>query len=64
VARAALAAYGAMDQLEGGAIEAAVILEFTDMAAPPAWYDTPSYQSAFKFRHDGWKSKAFVVEGV
>lgn len=38
-----LAAYGALDQVEGDGVEAAVILEFPDMAAARAWYDSPSY---------------------
>jgi uncharacterized protein (DUF1330 family) len=59
-----LAAYGAFEQLEGGAIEGAVILEFPDMAAARAWYDSPSYQAALKFRHAGSSSKAFFIEGV
>jgi uncharacterized protein (DUF1330 family) len=44
--------------------QTAVILEFPDMAAARAWYDSPSYQAAFKFRHAGSKSKAFFIEGV
>jgi uncharacterized protein (DUF1330 family) len=59
-----LAVYGALDQLEGDAIEGAVIIEFPDMAAARAWYDSPAYQAAVKFRHAGSKSKAFLIEGV
>src|ERR1700759_2616687 len=59
-----LAIYGAMDQLEGDAIEGAVIIEFPDMAAARAWYDSRSYQAAVKFRQAGSKSKAFFIEGV
>jgi uncharacterized protein (DUF1330 family) len=59
-----LAAYGALDQLEGEPIEGAVILEFPDMAAARAWYDSPSYQAAVKFRHGGSTSTAFFIEGV
>ena len=59
-----LAIYGALDQLEGDAIEGAVIIEFPDMAAARAWYDSPAYQAAVKFRHAGSKSKAFFIEGV
>lgn len=58
-----LAADGAPDQLEGDEIEAAVILEFPDMEAARAWYDSPSYQAAVKFRHAGSTSRAFFVEG-
>jgi uncharacterized protein (DUF1330 family) len=59
-----LVAYGALDQLEGDAIEAAVILEFPDMPAARAWYDSPSYQAALKFRHAGSTSRAFFIEGI
>lgn len=59
-----LAIYGALDQVEGDAIEGAVILEFTDMAAARAWYDSPAYQAAVKFRQAGSRSKTFFIEGV
>ena len=59
-----LAAYGALEQLEGAAIEGAVILEFPDMAAARAWYGSLSYQAALKFRHAGAKATAFFIEGV
>jgi uncharacterized protein (DUF1330 family) len=59
-----LAVYGALDQLEGAAIEGAVIIEFPDAASARAWYNSPSYQAAVKFRHAGSKSKAFFIEGV
>ncbi len=59
-----LAIYGALDQHEGDAVEGAVIIEFPDMATARAWYDSPAYQAAVKFRHAGSKSKAFFVEGV
>ena len=59
-----LAAYGALEQVEGAPIEGAVILEFPDMLAAKAWYDSPAYQAAVKFRHAGSKSKTFLIEGV
>jgi uncharacterized protein (DUF1330 family) len=59
-----LAIYGALDQVEGSAIEGAVIIEFPDMAAARAWYDSPAYQAALKFRHAGSTSTAFFIEGV
>jgi uncharacterized protein (DUF1330 family) len=59
-----LAIYGALGLLEGDAIEGAVIIEFPDMAAARAWYDSAAYQAAVKFRHAGSKSKAFFIEGV
>ena len=59
-----LAAYGVLDQLEGEAIEGAVILESPDIAAARAWYDSLSYQAAAKYRRAGSKSRAFLIEAV
>jgi uncharacterized protein (DUF1330 family) len=59
-----LAVYGALDQLEGDSIEGAVIIEFPDMAAARAWYDSPAYQAAVKFRHAASRSMAFFIQGV
>ena len=59
-----LAVYGALEQVEGDTVEAAVILEFPDMSSARAWYESPSYQAAAKFRHAGSKSKAFFINGV
>jgi len=59
-----LAIYGTLDQLEGEPVEGAVIIEFPDIAAARAWYDSPSYQAAVRFRHDGSQSKAFFIEGI
>jgi uncharacterized protein (DUF1330 family) len=59
-----LAIYGAVDQREGASIEGAVIIEFPDMVSARAWYDSPAYQAAAKFRHAGSRSRAFFIEGV
>ncbi|MEJ1977954.1 MAG: DUF1330 domain-containing protein [Acetobacteraceae bacterium] len=59
-----LALYGAIDLVEGEMPEGAVIIEFPDMAAARAWYDSPAYQAAAKYRHAGSKSRAFFIEGV
>jgi uncharacterized protein (DUF1330 family) len=59
-----LVAYGALHQVEGEPIEAAVILEFPDMAAAKAWYASPAYSAAVKFRQAGSRSKAFFIEGL
>jgi uncharacterized protein (DUF1330 family) len=58
-----LAVYGALHQVEGAQVEAAVILEFPDMAAAKAWHDSPAYAAAVKFRQAGCRSKAFFIEG-
>ena len=59
-----LTVYGALDQLEGDTIEGAVILEFPNMIAARAWYDSPAYQSAVRFRHAGSRSRAFFIDGA
>jgi uncharacterized protein (DUF1330 family) len=59
-----LAAYGALELLEGEPVEGAVILEFPDLAAAKAWYGSPAYQTALRFRRAGSKSMAFFIEGV
>jgi uncharacterized protein (DUF1330 family) len=58
-----LAVYGTLVDLEGEPVEAAVILEFPDMAAAQAWYNSPAYQAALKYRQAGSKSKAFFIQG-
>jgi uncharacterized protein (DUF1330 family) len=59
-----LAVHGALDQLEGDLVEGAVILEFPDLTAARAWYDSSSYQAAVKLRLAGSTSEAFFIEGV
>lgn len=59
-----LAVYGAMERLEGEPVEGAVAIEFPDMTAARAWYDSPAYQAAVKYRHAGSRSKAFFIDGV
>ena len=59
-----LTVYGALDQLEGDTIEGAVILEFPNMIAARAWYDSPAYQAAVRFRHAGSRSRAFFIDGA
>jgi uncharacterized protein (DUF1330 family) len=57
-----LAADGAMEQLEGSAIEGAVILEFPDMAAARTWYHSP-YRQAFAERLEyPWTAPCFQLE--
>ncbi len=41
-----------------------MIIEFPDMAAGRAWYDSQAYRAAVKFRHLGSQSKAFFIEGL
>ncbi len=59
-----LAVHGVLEQLEGDPVEGAVILEFPNLTAARAWYDSSSYQAAVKFRLAGSTSNAFFIEGV
>ncbi len=59
-----LAFYGDFEVLEGSAMEGAVILRFSDMAAARAWYESPAYQEARKHRFQGADYRVFIVDGV
>ncbi|KQM51420.1 uncharacterized protein (DUF1330 family) [Sphingomonas faeni] len=59
-----LAFYGAVETLEGQAVEGAVILEFPDVAEAHAWYDSPAYQDALQHRLKGADYRVFVIEGL
>ncbi|MFC3173922.1 DUF1330 domain-containing protein [Novosphingobium bradum] len=59
-----LAAYGAIEVLEGPQIEGAVILQFPTMAEARAWYESPAYAEARAHRFAGAKFRAFLVEGI
>lgn len=59
-----LAFYGAHEELEGPAADGVVILEFPDMAAAKAWYDSPAYQAAKAYRLAGADYRVILVEGV
>lgn len=54
--------YGACETLEGAPVEGAVVIEFPDMAAARAWYDSPSYTEARKHRHLGSDYRVFITE--
>ena len=58
-----LVAYGAHEVLEGSPVEGVVVLEFPDMAAAKAWYESPAYQEAAKHRFAGAKYQAILVQG-
>lgn len=59
-----LAFYGALDILEGEAVDGAVILAFPDMQAARAWYDSPAYQAAAAHRRAGARGRMFIIEGL
>ncbi len=59
-----LAAYGALDTLEGPPAEGVVLLEFPTVAEARAWYDSPAYQDAAAHRKAGATYRVIIVEGV
>ena len=50
--------------VEGSAGERTVIMEFADRAALHAWYDSPGYVEARKFRLAGTDGFAIAVDGL
>ena len=60
----ALAFYGASETLEGAAADGVVILEFPDMAAARAWYNSPEYKVARAHRFQGADYRVILVEGL
>ncbi|MBX9811773.1 MAG: DUF1330 domain-containing protein [Burkholderiales bacterium] len=59
-----LAAYGALEVLEGEPAEGVVILEFADMEKARAWYHSPAYQEAAQHRFAGAVYRGLIVEGI
>lgn len=59
-----LAFYGEHEVLEGEAAEGVVILQFPDMAAAKAWYDSPAYQAAKEHRLKGGDYRVILTQGV
>jgi len=59
-----LAFYGAVETLEGAEVDGVVLIKFPDKAAAKAWYDSPEYIDARKFRHLGADYRAVIVEGL
>lgn len=59
-----LAFYGAVETLEGPAVDGAVILEFPTFAAAQASYNSPLYQAAVKHRLAGADYRVFILQGL
>lgn len=59
-----LAFYGAVETLEGAPAEGVVVLEFPDMAAAKAWYQSPAYQAAKQHRLKGANYRVILTAGV
>ena len=59
-----LAAYGAIETLEGAAAEGVVLLEFSDMQAAKAWYDGAAYRTAREIRFKAADYRVLFFEGL
>jgi uncharacterized protein (DUF1330 family) len=60
----ALAYYGAVEVLEGPPVDGVVVVEFPDMAAARAWYDSPEYQDAKAHRLKAADYRVMLVQGL
>jgi uncharacterized protein (DUF1330 family) len=56
---------GAIEIKEGAWLaERTVIIEFSDLAAAHAWYDSPEYQAILPLRQAAAESEAIFAEGA
>ena len=60
----ALAAYGAMQPLEGELPDGVVLLQFPTVEDAKAWYESSAYQAAVPHRQKGADYRAFIVQGL
>lgn len=61
---APLAAYGAMEVLEGPACDGVVVLRFPTMEQARAWYESPAYQEASVLRRQAADWRMVLVQGL
>jgi uncharacterized protein (DUF1330 family) len=59
-----LVVYGACQALEGPAPDGVILLKFPSMELARAWYDSPAYQEALKYRQKAGDYHAYLVEGL
>jgi uncharacterized protein (DUF1330 family) len=59
-----LAYYGEAMALEGPDVNGVVILEFKNMDAAKAWYESPAYQAAKVHRLLGADCRVILADGV
>ena len=59
-----LAAYGAIETLEGPEAKGCVLIEFPDAEAARAWYNSDAYQEARKLRFAGADYRVFITAGL
>ena len=50
--------------VEGKDADGVVLLQFPDMAAARAWYDSPEYQAAIPERMQAAPYRAIIFEGL
>jgi len=58
-----LAIHGRQEVLEGPKNEDIIILEFPSYEAALAWYHSPEYQAACKYRFQGGDYRCILTEG-
>ncbi|MDR3511179.1 MAG: DUF1330 domain-containing protein [Caulobacteraceae bacterium] len=56
--------YGAAEALEGPPVDGVVIVQFPDMQAAHAWYDSPAYQAAKAHRLKGADYRVILADGL
>jgi uncharacterized protein (DUF1330 family) len=59
-----LAIYGNSEAPEGANPDGIVLLEFPDMAAAKAWYESPAYQDVIPLRTKAAEWRIVIVEGL
>jgi len=59
-----LAVYGPIETLEGETSEGVVLLEFEDMDAAKAWYNSPAYQEALPHRKRSADYRVLFFQGL
>lgn len=60
----ALAAYGAIEALEGEPPDGAVILRFDTVEEARDWYNSPQYQAVVPLRLKSADYRSFIIEGL
>jgi uncharacterized protein (DUF1330 family) len=59
-----LVLYGATETLEGPEANSCVLIEFPDMDAARAWYNSPAYQEARQLRFQGADYRVILTQGL
>lgn len=59
-----LVVYGQSEAPEGPNPDGIVVLQFPSIEDARAWYDSPAYQEALRFRKDAADWRVVIVEGL